>query len=126
MALDTQRYASLLEEQLSEITKELQSVGIHNPSNPQDWVAVPEGVDPNEPDVDMVADVVEDWDERAALVATLETRYNNIARALSKIKDGTYGTCEVCGGAIEPERLDANPAARTDKEHMNDETTLPQ
>jgi RNA polymerase-binding transcription factor DksA len=85
---------------------------------------VPEGVDANESDVDMVADVVEDWDERAALVAALESRYNNLTRALHKIGAGTYGTCEVCGNVIEPERLDANPAARTDIAHLEEEGTL--
>ena len=113
-----------LNEMLATITKELKTVGIHNPDNPEDWIAVPEGVDVNEPDSDMTADVVEDWDERQALVATLEREYNDITRALNKIKTGTYGTCEICGGAIEADRLDANPSARTDKKHLDEEVTL--
>lgn len=32
--------------------------------------------------------------------------------ALSRIEDGTYGTCEVCGRAIGDERLHAVPWAR--------------
>jgi RNA polymerase-binding transcription factor DksA len=32
---------------------------------------------------------------------------------------GSYGKCEVCGKAIEADRLEANPAAPTCKEHMN-------
>lgn len=123
---DTHTYKTRLESALRELTVELRSVGIHNPQNPSDWVAVPEGVDANEPDVDIVADVVEDWGERQALVATLETDYNNILRALKKIENGTYGRCEICGGTIETDRLDANPEARTDKAHMNDEGSLPQ
>lgn len=125
MALDTTRYEAMLKAQLAELTEELKSVGIHDPTNPQNWIAIPEGVDPNEPDVDIVADVVEDWDERAAVVAELETRYNAIMRALKKLEEGLFGTCEVCGNPIEPERLDANPAARTDKAHLNDEASLP-
>ncbi len=34
-----------------------------------------------------------------------------IAAALVRIDDGTYGTCESCGGAIGAERLDAVPYA---------------
>ena len=36
----------------------------------------------------------------------------DIGRALTKIDDGSYGTCEVCGKAIAPERLKAIPWAR--------------
>ena len=37
-----------------------------------------------------------------------------------KIEDGSYGTCETGNDhPIEKERLDANPAARTCKAHMN-------
>jgi len=35
-----------------------------------------------------------------------------IGNALRKIEDGTYGTCEVCGKPISPERLAAIPWAR--------------
>jgi RNA polymerase-binding transcription factor DksA len=111
---------------LQELTKELSDVGIHDPKNPTDWVAVPEDVDTNEPDTNLVADVVEEWDERQALVATLERRYNDLNRALRKIDDGTFGTCEICATTIEDDRLHVNPAARTCKGHMNDEGTLAQ
>lgn len=117
-------YTRELEELLDNVTKELKSIGIHNPENPADWIAVPEGVDANESDTDLVADVVEEWDERSALVATLERQYNDVNRALKKIAEGTFGTCEICGGAIETERLEVNPSARSCKAHMNDETTL--
>ncbi len=123
--MDTQTYKAKLEVLLVNITEELKTVGIHNPDNPQDWIAVPEGVDANEADVDLVADVAEDWDERRGLVATLEVQYNNIQRALRKIEEGTYGACEVCGSEVEEDRLLVSPEARTDKAHMNDETTLP-
>lgn len=125
MAIDTSVYKARLEEQLKAITKELETIGIHNPENPSDWEAVPEPIvaeaDPND-----VADRVEEWDENRGIVSVLEARYNNIVRALKKIEDGTYDTCEVCGKKIEEDRLNANPAARTDKEHIEDESTLPQ
>ncbi len=117
-------YTHALQAELDALILELKSVGIHNPENPSEWIAVPDGVDASQSDSDLLADVVEEWDERAALVATLERRYNDITRALEKVNAGTFGNCEVCGAAIEPERLDANPSARTCKAHMNDESTL--
>ncbi len=113
-----------LERMLTELTEELKTVGIHDPKNPSDWVAVPERTDTSEPDMDLVADAAEDWAERRDLVATLETRYNTLVQALAKIEAGTFGTCEICAAPIEEDRLRANPAARTDKAHMNDEGTL--
>lgn len=124
MTVDTTTYKERLEKLRATVTEELASIGIHNPENPSDWVATPDAII-GEPDPNDVADRVEDWDERRALTATLETRYNNIVRALKKIEEGTYDTCEVCGKPIEEDRLNANPAARTDKAHMEDETNLP-
>ncbi len=117
-------YASRLESMLEELNTELKAIGIHNPNNPSDWIAVPEGVDANEPDTDLVADVIEEWDERQALVATLERRYNDVTRALLKAQAGTFGMCEICKEPIEDARLDANPSARTCMTHMNDEEAL--
>lgn len=46
-----------------------------------------------------------------------EQLLNEIDAALDRIKDGTYGTCEVDGTPIEFERLQALPWARTHVEH---------
>lgn len=113
MNTDTEKYRAQLDDMLRTITAELKEVGIHNPENPQDWIAVPEDLDAEEPDENLAADAVEEWDERRALVATLEGRYNAIVAALGRIQTGTFGTCEVCGTDIEAARLDVNPAART-------------
>jgi len=115
-----QTHKAHLEEMLASITEELKTVGIHDPKNPSDWLAVPEAFDANEPDLNSAADTVEEWNERAGLVATLEPRYNNIVRALEKIESGTFGTCEVCEGAIEEKRLAVNPAARTCMAHIEE------
>ena len=34
---------------------------------------------------------------------------SDVNRALEKVAEGTYGTCDRCGAAIHPERLDALP-----------------
>jgi RNA polymerase-binding transcription factor len=36
---------------------------------------------------------------------------DDVRRALAKLAEGSYGTCDVCGGAILPERMDAIPWA---------------
>lgn len=125
MTHNTDTLRATLTEMLSTLTTELGAIGIHDPHNPQDWVAIPEVSDRHESDADLVADSVEAWDERRALVASLERQFNDITRALRKIDTGTYGTCEICGAQIEMERLAANPSARTDKAHMDEEETLP-
>ncbi len=113
-----------LETMLAALEGELKEIGIHNPENPSDWIAVPPDA-ADEPDPIDVADTAEEWEERRSTVALLETRYNNIRRALKKIEEGTYGICEVSGEPIEEERLAANPAARTCIAHKDDEATLP-
>jgi len=122
--MDTSLYKKRLEQMHEELVEELKAIGIHDPKNPKDWIAVPESMDVHESDTDLVADVVEEWDERQGLVATLEKQYNDIERALAKIESGTYGMCEISNDPIEPERLNANPAARTKIAHMNEEGTL--
>ena len=100
-------YKVRLEEMLIQITEELTPLGIHDPKNPSDWVAIPVDLDAEEPDLNLAADAVELWNERTALVATLESRYNGITAALARIEGGTFGICEVCGNGIEEKRLNA-------------------
>lgn len=117
-------YRGELETMLEEVAKDLRDMGIQNPENEADWIAVPpEGSD--EPDPLDVADNAEDWEERASTLALLETRWNNIRRAIAKIDSGEFGTCEICGEPIEEERLKANPAARTCIADREEESTLP-
>lgn len=123
--VDTHTYKNTLEDMLDTVIQDLERIA-HFDQTTGDWMAKPEAAAASgEADPNVEADVVEDWNERRATLSQLETRYNNIKRALHKIEEGTYGVCEVSGAPIEPERLDANPAARTCQEHMNQEDTLP-
>lgn len=117
-------FKTLLLAELELITKELNTVAVNNPDS-DDWVAVPdkEKVDVADPNVE--ADEVEEWNERRALMAQLEIRYRNIKTALQKISNGTYGICEISGQPIEIERLQANPAARTNLANIDREKELP-
>ena len=49
----------------------------------------------------------------AALVQQARTHLAEVDRALERLADGTYGTCEGCGRPIAPARLEARPTART-------------
>lgn len=122
--METHTYKTQLEAMLEDITQELKTIGIHNPKNPADWIAVPDELDAEEPDQNLAADAVEAWGERNGLVAVLEAKYNGINAALARIEVGTYGVCEVCGAPIEEKRLVVSPTARTCMAHVDDEGTL--
>jgi DnaK suppressor protein len=40
---------------------------------------------------------------------SLETSLERVERALTKLDEGTYGTCDACGAEIAPKRLTAMP-----------------
>ena len=50
--------------------------------------------------------------EAEALAKSLRETLSEVEHALGKFDAGTYGTCENCGEAISPARLEAKPAAR--------------
>ena len=53
-----------------------------------------------------------------SILEQVEAELADVERALQKLDDGTYGTCEACGEAIEAERLEAVPAARFCVKHQ--------
>ncbi len=50
--------------------------------------------------------------ETRVLVNQLQDSLNDVHRALAKMDDGGYGTCERCSAEISDARLDAMPATR--------------
>lgn len=63
------------------------------------------------------ADNIETLATNIPLVEELEIRYKEINKAIAKMENDTYGTCEVCKKPIDFDRLEANPAAATCVEH---------
>ncbi len=47
-----------------------------------------------------------------SILETVESELADVEHALRRLDDGTYGTCEACGQAIDEARLEAMPAAR--------------
>ena len=113
-----------LEAELTQLTTELTGIATQHPET-GDWIAIPDASEVGNADENVAADATENWDTRRALLPQLETRYRNIKRALEKLDAGTYGVCEISGEQIEPERLDANPAARTNIANRDREAELP-
>ncbi|MGD8466478.1 MAG: TraR/DksA C4-type zinc finger protein [Anaerolineae bacterium] len=52
------------------------------------------------------------WELNLALREEMETRIAQLEEALERLGAGTYGICESCGQAIDPERLEALPQTR--------------
>lgn len=52
-----------------------------------------------------------------SILESLEHELREIEVALSRVDEGTYGTCEGCGEPIPEERLEAQPAARFCTDH---------
>lgn len=122
--MNTDHFRTRLEEEKSQLEQELGTLGRRNPSNPNDWEATP-GEHSPEADPTDVADTSEALQENQAILDDLEIRYQNVLRALKKVDSGSFGTCEISGEMIEEDRLNANPAARTCRTHMEEEGTLP-
>lgn len=117
--MDTKIYKEKLEAELKALEQELQSVGIKDPNNPKDWIAVQPEENISPADENEVADTIDDFENNRAILNDLEIKYNDVKLALEKIENGTYGICETNNHPIDEERLMVNPSARTCKEHMN-------
>ena len=111
------KFKKKLEKELALLEEEMGKIGRRNPSNPNDWEPMETDMGSDSADPDQVADEMESFGENAAVLRRLEAQYNDVKRALEKIKNGTYGKCEAGGEKISEERLEANPSARTCVEH---------
>jgi DnaK suppressor protein len=118
--MNTEHFKQKLEEELQVVEQELNELGWKDKATGE-WDATGKDLDVTTPmaDSNEAADQLEDYQERQGETSTLEARRKDVKDALERIKDGSYGTCEVSGETIEEDRLEANPAARTCKAHMN-------
>ena len=115
--MDKKSLKEKLENERDELLEQLKDMGTLNPETGE-WEAVPEEQDIPETDQNDMADRFEDFESRSSMINVLEPRLNNILRALKTIGRDSYGICEVCKQEIELARLEANPAARTCKKHL--------
>jgi len=118
--MDKNIYKNKLEEEKKFLEEELSSIAKKD-TKEGDWDAKPESEEVNQEvqdEADM-ADRSQDYEERFSITEELNKKLEDVENALSKIESGNYGICEVCGGEIEEDRLEANPSARTCKKCMN-------
>lgn len=115
--LDKNKIKENLEKEKKELLEELNSIGKLDPET-GDWEAVPEKMSEPESDQNDMADRFEDFEERSSTVTVLEKRLANVEESLKRLKEKSFGKCEVCKTEIEKDRLEANPAAKTCKKHL--------
>lgn len=91
---------------------------VKNRKIPDDWEAIPDETNGRIADPNEAGDRIESYENNTALVSQLERRLMEVDQAIENMKTGKYGLCNICNKTIEPDRLEANPAAPTCKEHM--------
>ncbi|MDE1924989.1 MAG: hypothetical protein KGH79_02310 [Patescibacteria group bacterium] len=118
--MDIKHFKSKLEAELKLVEGELKDIAVLNEET-DEWEARGGGdmetLSPTQ-DENEFADKLEEYDEHREELPALQTKWNDTKHALEKIENGKYGICEVNNEPIEPDRLEANPAARTCKKHM--------
>lgn len=115
--MNTEHFHALLEAETLRLEAELSTVGRRNPSNLNDWEPLPQATEQESDPID-VAEKIEGYEDNTAILKDLEIRYNHVLAARTRITEGTYGVCSVCGEAIEEARLVADPAANTCMAHL--------
>ena len=121
--LDELKTALLKERDL--LIQELETIATPDPNIEGDWDVkhsewgedqitsdeeLETGENVNETDEDMKNKVLSD---------RLELRLKEVNDALKRMEGGDYGICETCQKEIPADRLKANPAAKTDIEHIH-------
>jgi RNA polymerase-binding transcription factor DksA len=121
MKKDISYYKEKLEAEKAALLSDLGSVGkIKDAGKPDEWEAKPDNPeDVQKSDSNEVGDFIESFEENSGIESELQKRLTEIDAALEKIKNGNFGLCEIGKEPIEDERLEANPAARTCKKHIN-------
>lgn len=115
--LDKKKIKEKLENERDVLLEQMKDMGKLN-AETGEWETTPEELDFPESDENDKADRFEDFEARSSMMRTLEPRLNNILQALKGLNRESFGKCEICKKDIEMARLEANPAARTCKKHL--------
>jgi len=116
---DIEYFKGKLETERDVLAEELSGIAVQSTDNPNNWDAKPTDVNDRSADLNKLADNIEEQETNEGIINNLEKQLLDVNEALVKIEEGRYGVCEVSGEAIPKERLEANPAARTTMEHIN-------
>lgn len=126
MKKENTQFKERLAEEKNTIINSLEKISVHTANKDKDdWEATPSD-EVESADSNNIADRISSYENNDAIVTDLENRLREVDYALNKIENNTYGKCEICEKDIEPDRLEANPAARTCKVHLNESLPIPQ
>jgi DnaK suppressor protein len=109
MSIDTDRFREALEKERAQLRSQIEHHDIGNSSLIDETGELMSSSADNH-----LADTASETFEREldeGLEEGAVRRLREVQEALSRIDDGTYGTCAVCGREIPPERLEAVPWA---------------
>lgn len=120
MPLDKKKTKDKLEKERDVLVEEMKDMGKLNPET-NEWEATPEEMNYVETDQNDMADRFEDFESKSSMMKVLETKLKDVLHAIKGIGRESFGKCEVCKKDIELARLEANPAARTCKKHINEQ-----
>ena len=109
-SIDTSEFRGLLERERQRIVDTIAHLHEENPRNMEDELGEVAGRGSDNHLGDM-ATVTFDRELDEGLEEGAQQTLAQIDRALARIDDGTYGTCERCGKPIAEERLRARPWA---------------
>ena len=112
MSIDTEHFRSRLEDERRRVVEAIENLHRENPGSLTDQTGeLNPGFDQHPGDV---ATELFDRELEYTLRDGEQATLARIDRALARIEDGTYGTCERCGKDIPEERLEARPWAELD------------
>lgn len=107
----TEKAKNLLIEKKQNLTRELSSFATKDSKLKDDWDSkyprVPEG------SLEEAAEEVEEYSTALPIEHSLELQLRDVGKALTRIENGSYGTCENCKKEISKERVFASPEATT-------------
>jgi RNA polymerase-binding transcription factor DksA len=119
MSIDKKKIKEKLENERDVLVEQMKDMGKLN-TETNEWEATPEDNQGYiEADQNDMADRFEDFEAKSSMIKVLESRLQNILRALKNINNDSFGKCEVCKKDIEQARLEASPSARTCKKHID-------
>jgi RNA polymerase-binding transcription factor DksA len=116
--VDKRKIKEKLEKERDMLVSQMKDMGKLNPETGE-WEATPDEIEVPETDQNNMADRFEDFESRSSMIKALGPRLMNIVKAIKSINRESFGKCEVCKKDIEIARLNANPAARTCKKHLD-------
>ncbi|OGN15918.1 MAG: hypothetical protein A3C81_00115 [Candidatus Yanofskybacteria bacterium RIFCSPHIGHO2_02_FULL_46_19] len=117
MTINLDYFQKLLEDEKKRLEGELGTIGRRNPNAHEDWEVAKPDMNVMASAQDEIADVDEEFENRASVEAGLEERLRDVDGALERIRHGSYGVCPTGNHPIKEARLRANHAAKTCMEH---------